>query len=382
MNIALVHDWLFHMRGGERVLEQFCTMFPTAPIYTLFYRPEKLSNVIREHPVHASLLNMLPAVQHYYRYLLPLFPAAVQTVRIPEGTEVVLSGSHCAAKAVPVPPGARHICYCHSPMRYLWHQFELYFPRRLRESPAWEVLGRVIEWLRDWDVATAANVDTFVANSYTVRDRIRACYGRDALVIYPPVDTERFRSRNMPREDFYLCVSALVPYKRVDLAIAACRLLKRRLIVVGDGPLAQKLRRQADDAGDRIRFLGWVGQDELIALYNRCRAVLFPPLEDFGLVPVEAQACGAPVICFGKGGATETVIPPESGVRPTGIWFETQTVEALADAIVRFEQLRRWFDPAALRANAERFNLARFRAAFYDLVYGAASEQPARRLAA
>ena len=380
MKIALVHDWLFQMRGGERVLEHFCDMFPSAHIYTLFHRSRRLSPTIRNHTIHGSLLNLLPAVQNYYRYLLPLFPLAVHTVRIPADIEVVLSGSHCAAKAIPVPDGARHICYCHSPMRYLWHQFDLYFPRRLRESPAWEVLGRVVTMLREWDVATAANVDVFVANSCTVRDRIRSCYGRDAVVIYPPVDTNRYRPLNVPREDFYLCVSALVPYKRIDLAVEACRQLRRPLVVVGDGPLRNKLARHAPET---VRFLGWVDEPGLLELYNRCRAVIFPALEDFGLVPVEAQACGTPVICYGKGGATETVIPPEAGVRPTGVWFEEQSVESLVEAIRCYERLERWFDPAALRANAARFGVARFREAFYSLVCDRAKcEAVPQRLAA
>jgi len=376
MRIALVHDWLFHMRGGEQVLEHFCRMFPDAPIYTLFHRPGRLSPLIAERSIQASLFNRLPAVHRYYRLLLPLYPLAVRTIRLPRDVDVVISGSHCAAKAVPVPEGVRHICYCHSPMRYLWHQFDAYFPRWLRESPAWELLGRVVEELRRWDVATAENVDVFVANSNTVRTRIRECYGRDAVVIHPPVDTARFRPLDVPREAFYLCVGAFVPYKRIDLAIAACNRLRRELVVVGNGPLEKKLRAVA---GDRTHFLGWVDGRRLVELYNRCRALLFPPLEDFGLVPVEAQACGAPVICYGRGGATETVVPPEAGVRPTGIWFEEQSVEGVVEAIERFERMESWFDPRALRANAERFGPERFRSEFFRLVYG--EPQPLRRAA-
>ncbi len=359
MRVALVHDWLFQMRGGERVLEELVRLFPEATVHVLFHRPGRLSPILEAVPKRASHLNRLPMVDHYYRYLLPLYPLAVRSLKVSSDADLVISSSHCAAKAVPVPEGVPHVCYCHTPARYLWGHGSDYFGK------AHGLLRPLLDRLRSWDLATSDTVTLFLANSHTVRDRIRAWYGRRAIVVPPPVDVEFYRPLGVGRESFFLAASAFVPYKRLDLAIRACERLRRRLVVVGDGPERRRLQRLA---GRWTTFVGWVDESELRRLYNRCRGLIFPALEDFGIIPVEAQACGAPVIAYGKGGATETVVPPEAGVQPTGVWFEEQTVESLCAAIERFERLERWFDPAALRANALRFSRHRFREAMKRVV--------------
>jgi glycosyltransferase involved in cell wall biosynthesis len=352
LRVVLVHDWLTGMRGGEKVLEVLCRRWPDAPLYTLLHRRGSVSGVIEGRPLRTSLLQWLPRVERYYRYLLPVMPWAVRW-QLP-ACDLVFSSSHCVAKGVRPPDGVPHVCYCHTPMRYAWHLKDAYFRGR---GPRQWLTDRLLARLRAWDRRTAANVSHFIANSQVVRRRIRDCYGRDSVVIHPPVDTDFYCPAGVPRQDYYLILSAFAPYKRLDLAIEACRRLGRPLVVIGSGQDARSLRRLA---GPDVRFLGWQPDEVLRDHLRRCRALLFPGEEDFGIVPVEAQACGAPVIAFAAGGATETVIPIGGTAPPTGVWFGEQTPDCLADAIERFEKDRGNFDPQALRRHALRFRASRF----------------------
>ncbi|HEX7091721.1 MAG TPA: glycosyltransferase [Longimicrobiales bacterium] len=361
MRVALVHDWLTGMRGGERVLEELIGLWPDAEIFTLLHVPGSVSPVIESRPIHASFIGRLPGVARRYRSLLPLFPAAIERFDL-RGFDLVVSSSHCVAKGVR-PPGAPHVCYCHTPMRYVWDLYDDYFGPGRAALPVRLLMPAVAAWLRRWDRRTAARVDTFIANSAHVRERIRRCYGRDAIVVHPPVDVERFRPA-ATREDFYLIVSALVPYKRVDLAIEAFNRLGRPLVIAGTGPELGRLRRIARP---NIRFAGWLPDEEIADLYARCRAFIFPGIEDFGITAVEAQAAGAPVIAYGAGGALETVIGWDGRrADATGVFFDEATPEALAAAVERAD--RAPFDPAALRASAERFSPHAFRQGMLDVV--------------
>jgi len=353
--VALVHDWLTGMRGGERCLEVFAELFPDADLYTLLHVPGSVSPTIERRRIVTSFIQRLPRAQRRYRHYLPLFPAAVRAFDL-RGYDLVLSSSHAVAKGVRVPAGALHVCYCFTPMRYVWDLYDDYFGPR-SSLAARLVMPPVAAWLRRWDRRTAAGVHHFVAISRFVADRIRRAYGREADVIYPPVDVSRFRVDETPGE-FYLVVSALTPYKRVDLAVEACNRLGRKLLVVGSGPEERRLRALA---GPTVELLGWRDDAQIAELYARCRALLFPPLEDFGITPLEAMAAGRPVIAFGEGGARETVVPPGEGEPPTGLFFARQTVDDLTDAIQRFEASAHQFEPKALRRRAEAFDRPVFR---------------------
>jgi glycosyltransferase involved in cell wall biosynthesis len=290
-----------------------------------------------------------------YRHYLPLFPAAVRGLDL-SGHDLVISMSHCAAKAVRRPPGALHLSYCFSPMRYVWDLYDDYFGRRAPWLTRW-AMPPVASALRAWDRRTGG-VDAFVAISHHIADRIRRVYGRHADVIHPPVDVARFRPAERT-EDFYLVVSALVPYKRVDLAIAAAERLGRRLVVVGTGPEEARLRAQARG---RVEFLGWRSDVEVADLYARCRAVLFPAVEDYGIVPLEAAAAGRPTIALARGGALETMVGLDSqGAAPTAVFFHEQTARALGEAMLVFEAAAHRFDAATMRAHASQFDRAVFR---------------------
>jgi len=353
--VALVHDWLTGMRGGERCLEVFGELFPAADLYTLLHVPGSVSPAIENRRIVTSFIQRLPQAERRYRRYLPLFPAAVRAFDL-RGYDLVLSSSHAVAKSVRVPAGALHVCYCFTPMRYVWDLYDDYFGPRSGLATRL-LMPPVAAWLRRWDRRTAAGVHQFVAISRFVADRIRRAYGRDADVIHPPVDVSRFRVDEAPGE-FYLVVSALTPYKRVDLAVEACNRLGRRLVVVGTGPEDRRLRALA---GPTVELLGWRDDAQTAELYARCRALLFPPLEDFGITPLEAMAAGRPVIAFGEGGARETVVPPGEGEPPTGLFFARQTVEDLVDAIRRFEASAHQFEPKALRRRAEAFDRPLFR---------------------
>jgi glycosyltransferase involved in cell wall biosynthesis len=371
--VALVHDWLTGMRGGERCLEVFCEVFPDAPLYTLLHVPGSVSQAIERRRIVTSFVQRLPFAATRYRHYLPLFPAAVRGFDL-AGYDLVVSLSHCAAKAVRRPAGALHISYCFSPMRYVWDLYDDYFGTRagLLVRGAMPPVAAV---LRAWDRRTHG-VDDFVAISQHIADRIRRVYGRSSDVIHPPVETARFRPAART-DDFYLVVSALVPYKRVDLAVAAANRLGRRLLVVGTGPEAGRLRAAA---GPTVEFLGWRSDEEVADLYARCRAVLFPGVEDYGIVPLEAAASGRPTIAFARGGVLETMIGLGwSGAPPTAVFFDAQTEDGLVGAIGVFEAAEHRFEPAALRARAAQFDTAVFRRRIRDYLAGRWGEFLARR---
>lgn len=347
LRVTLAHDWLTGMRGGERVLEWLCRGFPEAHILTLLHQPAAVSGTINAHPVQASWLQRLPGIARYYRLTLPLMPAAAASLRAPD-SDLLISLSHCVAKAVRPPPGARHLCYCFTPMRYAWTFHEEYFGRNpLRRA----LLRPLLAALRRWDRGTCPRVDRFVAISEHVRRRIARYYGRDADVVYPPVDTGFFHPGPAADAGRYdLVVSALVPYKRVDLAVRLYSRLGWPLRVAGSGIRAGALQRES---GPSVQWLGRVDDAALRELYRGCRFLLFPGEEDFGLVPLEAMACGRPVIAFGRGGATETVAENR-----TGLLFRRQTTEDL-EAAIRAASARSW-NPSAIRAHAESFGIQRF----------------------
>jgi glycosyltransferase involved in cell wall biosynthesis len=349
----LVHDWLNGMRGGEKCLARLCERWPDAPLFTLFHDRGRVSPTIEQRPVATSLLQYVPGKSSFYRYLLPVMPLAARWKLPP--CDLVISLSHCVAKAANPPPGVPHVCYCFTPMRYAWHMREAYFSRF--KGPKGWIIRRLLSRLRRWDRATAERVTHFVAISRTIQSRIRDCYGRDSKVIYPPVDTDYYCPSDARREEYYLVVSAFAPYKRIDLAVEACSRLGRQLVVIGTGQDDGHLRSKA---GKHVTFLGWQSDESIREHFRRCRALLFPGEEDFGIVPVESQACGTPVIAFGRGGAAETVVPLDLSDGPTGVFFHEQTVDALVDAILQFETRSGEFDPAAVRRQAVQFHPRRF----------------------
>jgi glycosyltransferase involved in cell wall biosynthesis len=373
--IAIVHDWLTGFRGGEKCLEVLCRAFPEASLHTLLRVRDTASPAIERMDIHTSFLQCFPGIRHYYRWCLPLMPAAVSRLRIPEDVDVVVSFSHAVAKSVHVPPGVPHICYCFTPMRYAWHRREDYFGKgRLRGMLPWNAArAAVLRGMRRWDRETSQGVTHFIAASKTVATRIVEAYYRSSRVIYPPVDTDFYTpDAGVKRDDFYLYVGALAPYKRVDLAVTACEQLGRRFVVIGSGPEARRLKRMA---GRYTQFLGHRCDEEIRHYMRSAAALLFPANEDFGIVPVEAQACGTPVIAFGEGGATETVVSADAANYPSGLFFEEQTPQSLFRAIRRFERMPGRFDPHVLRTLAERFSRPRFERELLRTIKGVVCEK-------
>ena len=367
MRTAIVHDWLTGMRGGEKCLEVFCELFPGATVFTLLHEAGSVSPAIENMDIRTSFLQGIPGITRHYRQFLPLFPAAIESFDL-AGYDLVLSSSHCAAKGVRAPEGALHICYCYTPMRYAWKFFDEYFAK---EAPLkrWMIAG-VMAYLRKWDLASNKSIDYFIAISHNVKNRIREFYGRDADVIYPPVRCDA--GEPLAGDDgYYLIVSALVPYKRVDLAVKAFSETGKRLVVIGEGTDLASLKN-ASGNNNNIEFLGWVDDQRLAHYYDRCRALIFPGEEDFGIVPVEAQAHGKPVIAYGAGGALETVVPVNNreggGSGPTGVFFYEQTPSALNRAVDMFEAGSGVFRADRIRENAARFGRERFKREIADYV--------------
>ena len=369
--VALVHDWLTGMRGGEKVLEAIAELYPSAPIYTLLHVRGSVSPVIEAHPTRRSFVDRLPSAAKRYRHYLPLFPTAIELFDF-DAYDLVISTSHCAAKSVVVPGRARHVCYCHSPMRYAWDQFDAYFgPEQVGPTRS-RLLRPVMARLARWDRDTAGRVDRYVANSHYVAGRIRRYYNRGSTVVHPPVDTAFYRPEPaVAPEPFLLAVSALAPYKRLDLAIRAASAVRLPLTIVGRGPEQARLREVARAAGADVTFAGWLSDEEIRDRYRRCRAVVMPGVEDFGMVPVEAQACGRPVVAYGEGGALDSVV---DGV--TGILVREASVDAFAEAFR--EIATRAFDSAAIRRHAESFGKERFQREFQQVVDAAVSESRGR----
>lgn len=341
--VAIVHYWLVAMRGGERVLERLLHLYPNAEIFTLVYDPNSISALIRSRPVHTSFIQKLPGARRHYQKYLPLMPLALEEMDL-SGFDIVISSEAGPAKGVIVPPDAFHLCYCHSPMRYLWDHYHLY-----KESA-----GRLTRWsmpwlthrLRQWDTLSAQRPDKIAANSTFIARRIRKAWGREAQVIHPPVDVDLFEKCDTP-EKHYLWVGQMTPYKRADLVVDTFTRLGLPLIMVGTGELAKDI---AGRAGPNIKIIERLDFPSLRKAYAQCRALVFPPEEDFGIVPVEANAAGRPVIAYGKGGACDTIRPYQ-----TGIFFDEQSVDALSEAIERFERWLPSFDPLNAQANARRF---------------------------
>ena len=362
--IAIVHDWIVSMRGAERVLESLCRLYPRAPVFTLRYERRAVSATIAAQDVRTAFTDLLarhlPLGSAGFRMLLPLFPKAIESLPLAE-FDLIISSSHAVAKGAIAAPGALHLSYVHSPMRYIWEAANNYAPAVPGGPLGRAAFAALAHRLRRWDVASTARVHAMAANSVYTQARIRRVYGRDSQVIEPPVDAARFARVPDPApspegEGIYLCVSALVPYKRVELAVRAFSRpgQRRRLIIVGDGPERARLTSLA---GPNVELRGRVDDDELLGLYAACRAVVHPALDDFGIVPVEALAAGRPVVAFAAGGSLDSVRDSE-----TGVLFAEPTPEALAAALVRLERLE--LDPGRLRAAAQRFDHATFERRF------------------
>jgi glycosyltransferase involved in cell wall biosynthesis len=356
MKVAIVHYWLVGMRGGEKVVEALCEMFPQADIFTHVYVPDAVSETIRSRRVTTSFINRLPAAPRLYKRYLPLMPLALEQLDL-RGYDLVISSESGPAKGVIPPPSARHLCYCHSPMRYLWNMFHEYREESGRLTRL--MMPPLAHYLRQWDTVSASRVDRYVANSNAVAARIRRYYGREAAVTWPPVDVAAFRPVERGElGDYMLMVGELVSYKRPELAVEAFNRMRRKLVVIGGGEMLGRIRRLA---GPTVTVLGPQPFVELQRHYARCQALIFPGEEDFGIVPVEAMASGRPVIAYGRGGATETVVAGLSG-----LFFDEQSIEALIAAVEGFRDGD--FDPAAIAAHAARFSREVFVAAIGEQI--------------
>lgn len=360
LKIAIVHDYLNQMGGAERVVAVFHRMFPQAPIYTTIADGDKLLPELADAVIKVTWMQRIPWVLSKFKLFFWLYPFAVRSMNV-KGYDLILSSSSAYAKGVRKGRASVHVCYCHTPMRFAWN-FESYM-EGVEVPPS---VKRIAKWLthplRIWDRHNSKKVDRIIANSTIVKERIGQCYGVHSPVIFPPVDISRFNIAEQPPEDYFLVVSRLVSYKKIDLAVEACTLLGQRLLVVGDGPDRQRLEKIA---GATVTFLGRRSDEEVVQYMQRCKALIFPGIEDFGITPLEANACGRPIIAFCGGGALDTVVPEK-----TGLFFKEQRIGALMEAIERFHRYD--WDPAYIRAHAEQFGehvfMARLRSSIEELV--------------
>ncbi|MFZ5440992.1 MAG: glycosyltransferase [Myxococcota bacterium] len=355
LRVTLVHDWLLTWRGGEKVLEAIAELFPDAPIFTLFHDADGMPPSIASHRVVSSWLDRVPGARSRHRHFLPLMPAAIRLLDVGE-TDLVISSSHCVAKGIRVPAGARHVSYVHAPLRYMWDRFDDYFGPGRASLPVRAGARLMRPALQAWDVLTSTGVDRFLANSAHVAQQIEQRYHRTAQVIHPPVELERFAAQPLEgtgQGGYFLCLGALAPYKRIDLAIEAARRTGRELWIGGSGQSRQWLH----GLPKHVKALGQVADHELPELYRNARALVFPGVEDFGITPLEAQASGRPVIAFAAGGALETV------TARTGLFFQAQSAQALGDALLSFDAFEAGFSPAEARAQAMKFSRAAFQRA-------------------
>lgn len=353
--VAITHHWMFNMRGGEKVLEELCTLFPRASISCLVFGRDRLSQKINRHAISGSLLQRFAWARKFYKQLLPLHPFVISRMSVPDDVEVVVASDASMVKGVSVPQDCALVCYCHSPPRYLWEMADTYMQQTAGlGSVAKSVFRWVIPYCKRFDWKSAQRVDLFIANSNYVADRIKRYYGRESIVVHPPVDVPGFES-SRPRKPFFLIVAELVSYKRIDIAVEAFNRNGLPLVIIGDGPQRNRLEKMAKP---NIRFCGRRPFAFLKDHYETCRGFVFPGLEDFGITPLEAQAAGAPVIAFGEGGALETVVDGE-----TGVLFDSQTAQSLNGAVDRLEKLYREKSnfAANCRRNAQRFSADRFR---------------------
>lgn len=359
MKVAIVHDWLVVYGGAERVLEHLIDLYPQADVYSLIdFVPQDQRHFLRGKMPKTSFIQDMPGAQKHYRKMLPLMPLAIEQLDL-TSYDLIISSSYCVAKGVLTGPNQVHVSYCHSPMRYAWDQYQGYLREMnlVKGLKSWFARWQ-LHRLRTWDVRSSNSVDQFLANSGFVARRISKFYGRASNVVYPPVDTHLFTPQN-EKEDFYLAAGRLVPYKRIDLIVDAfARMPERKLVVIGDGPEMEKIRAKATP---NVKLMGYQSSEVMRDHMARAKAFVFPAEEDFGIVPVEAQACGTPVIAFGRGGALETVRGDASDPQRTGLFFYEQSVESLCDAVERFEKSPA-FDPRVIRAHAETFSIEAFKA--------------------
>ncbi|EHS49492.1 glycosyl transferase group 1 [Rhizobium sp. PDO1-076] len=358
MRVAIIHYWLVSMRGGEKVIEALCDMYPDADIFTLVCDRDKLSEKIRRHRIFTSFLQRIPGAKKHYQSLLPLMPFALESFDLRD-YDLIISSESGPAKGIIPPPHAVHVCYCHSPMRYLWDHYHFY--RGNAGLAARIMMPLLAPVLRTWDANSSLRVDRFVANSHHVANRIGKYYRRSSVVVYPPVAVDEF-APSTELGDFYLCAGQIVPYKRIDLAVRAFTNMKRDLVVLGGGD-DREIEALKREAGPTIRFVGQASFADLRSHLARCRALIFPGEEDFGIVPVEAMASGRPVIAYGRGGAMDTVVHGH-----TGILFKEQSVESLIDAVEIFEAMEHRFRPEAIQMHASQFSVLNFKSGMKKVI--------------
>lgn len=361
MRVAIVHEWFTTWAGSENVVEQILACFPEADLFALVdFLPSRDRKRLGDRKIHTSFIQQLPFAKTRYRGYLPVMPLAVGRFDL-SGYDLVISSSHAVAKGVRTGPRQIHVSYVHSPMRYAWDLQDQYLRETKLDRGMKGLLARwVLQRLRSWDARTANGVDKFIANSHYIADRVRKSYNRDADVIYPPVDIDAFTLRTS-KDNYYVTASRLVPYKKVDLVVEAfAEMPDKQLVVIGDGPSLPKVRATARH---NVTFLGHLKRDDLVRHLQAARAFIFAAEEDFGILPVEAQACGTPVIAFGRGGATESVIGLDFD-DPTGLFFAEQSAAAIRTSVATFESMSTRISPLACRRNAERFSAMRFRESF------------------